>query len=113
MIRVQYLEWDEENEEYVWRHRLTPNSADRVLHNRPIFVPNKRRRAGTHLMIGPDESGQFWTVSLRPTGTPGVWRPITGYPSSRGENARHNQVNLSGGPQDDTEEDDEGGTPDQ
>jgi hypothetical protein len=46
-------------------------------------------------MIGPDASGQFFFISLAPTGQPGKWRPVTGWRLGR----RAMRLYDSGGPQ--------------
>ncbi len=91
MAQVQELEWDEVNEEHAWAHGLTPTIAEEVLTNTPIFLRNKKGLAGTHLVVGPDRHGRFWTFSILPTRRSGVWRPITGWPSSKGEVVRYGQ----------------------
>jgi hypothetical protein len=84
-INVWELDWDAKNERHCGDNGLTPEIADEVLLNVPKFFSNKPRRTGTHAMIGPDESGQLWTIVLLPTSTLGRWRPVTGYESEDGD----------------------------
>lgn len=45
-----------------------------------------RARSGTHLMIGPSADGRIWTIVIVEVDPPHhVWRPITGWPSTRRE----------------------------
>lgn len=51
---------------------------DQVAEEEPRFRGNKKRRAATHQMIGPDRGGLMWTVCLVET-LPFIWRPVTGW----------------------------------
>lgn len=77
-IRIQDWDLDDANVEELARHGASVETLDEVLGNRPRFRRNKKRRAATHQMIGPDSGGQFWVVCIVETG-PGLWRPITGW----------------------------------
>lgn len=81
-IEVAGLEWDEENEAHCARHGLTPMIAAKVLDGAPLFFAGKPRRTATHAMIGPDSEGRLWTVHILETTNPGIWRAITGWPST-------------------------------
>lgn len=51
-----------------------------------FFNPPAPTRSGTHLMIGPDSGGRHWTiVVVEVDAEHGVWRPITGWPSTQKE----------------------------
>jgi hypothetical protein len=86
-IEVTGLEWDEENESHCARHGLTPIIAAEVLQGAPRFFRGKTGRTATHAMIGPALDGRWWTVHILETAKPGVWRPITGWPSTGQETA--------------------------
>jgi hypothetical protein len=81
-IEVTALEWDEENESHCARHGLTPIVAAEVLGHAPLFFRGKTGRTATHAMIGPARDDRCWTVHILETAKPGVWRPITGWPST-------------------------------
>jgi hypothetical protein len=83
-LEVGELEWDDENEEHLSR-RVPPERVDEVSWGPYRLLRNKRRRRGTIKMVGPDEGGAFWTVVLEKTDRPGRWRPVTGWPSTKGE----------------------------
>lgn len=89
-IDVWEFEWDENNEGHAAAHGVTPSVAEEVKERSPLFFRNKPGRSGTHMMIGPDAVGRFWTVILWATGTRGRWRPITGWPSDDPELAWYN-----------------------
>ncbi len=86
-IWVAELYFDEDNEDELWRHRISDVDALAVLESgRRVFLRNKRRRPGTHKMIGPDRKGRLLTIVVSPLSRKeGLWRPITGWPSTRGE----------------------------
>jgi uncharacterized DUF497 family protein len=88
-IEVAEFEWDEENERHCARHHLTPTVADEVKDGAPLFFANRRRRSGSHQMIGPDSLGRYWTVILARTKTKARWRPITGWMSDNAEVLRY------------------------
>jgi|SRR5690349_21604659 hypothetical protein len=83
-IRIQDWELDEGNTEELAAHGLTVEILDEVLESRPRFRRNKKARAATHQMIGPDGGGRFWVVCVVDTG-PAIWRPITGWPAAETE----------------------------
>jgi len=35
--------WDEDNEEHLWRHGISPKEAEDVFYNDYIITPNKKR----------------------------------------------------------------------
>ena len=89
-IEVYEFEWDDRNELHCARHSVTPVTAEEVKDGVPKFFANDPEKAGTHIMIGPDFAGRCWTIAIKPTGEPGRWRPITGWPSDRAEVKRYN-----------------------
>lgn len=95
-IDVWEFEWDENNERHAATHRVTPVVAEEVKDSRPLFFRNRPGRSGTHMMVGPDETGRFWTIILGQTSTRGRWRPITGWPSDAREVAWYNDSTRAG-----------------
>jgi hypothetical protein len=84
-ISVDAFEWDDDNEAECGNHGLSPEIAFEVLIGMARFFLNKPRRTGTHMMIGPDNTGRCWTIPMLKTTKTNVWRPITGYPSAKSE----------------------------
>jgi len=80
------FEWDERNERHAAAHGVTPSLVIEVADTQPRFFPNSpgAGRSGSHLMIGPDARGRFWTVVLLDVSYE-RWRPITGWPSTNTE----------------------------
>ena len=79
------FQWDQHNIDHAERHGITPRLLSRVASGEPLLFAEKRTgRSGSHLLIGPDEAGRFWTVVLARLGA-NRWRPITGWPSTNSE----------------------------
>lgn len=54
----------------------------------PVYAVNvpSATRSGTHQMIGPDTRGRCWTIIMYEVDSDRhIWRPITGWPSTRRE----------------------------
>jgi uncharacterized DUF497 family protein len=84
--RITVRDWDVDdgNVEELAAHGLTIETVDAIASNQPRFRRNKKRRAATHQMVGPDNGGAFFVVCLLETG-PGIWRPITGWAANAQE----------------------------
>lgn len=89
-IKVWEFDWDEENLTHCELHEVTPELAQEVMNASPMFFLNRPGKTGTHIMIGPDANRRFWTIILLETPTEGLWRPITGWPSTNTEIAWYN-----------------------
>lgn len=72
-------EWDEDNLAELAAHGLARRTVLSVSTEAPRFRRNKRRRAATHQMIGPDSGGTMWVVCIVETAVQGRWRAITGW----------------------------------
>jgi len=83
-IRIEDWDLDEANTQELADHGVTVDILDQLLENKPRFRRNKKRRAATHQMIGPDNGGRKWVVCIRETG-PSVWRPVTGWEAAEHE----------------------------
>lgn len=64
--------------------KLIPGLSRRVVlevfGNAPRFRPNRRNRAATHQMIGPDKGGSLWLFCIvAVAGQRGLWRVVTGW----------------------------------
>lgn len=72
---------DDVNEEKAARHGVSIHRVTEVLENVHVVVPNRKVRRGLYLIIGRDRGGSAITVPVEPTHEPGVWRPVTAWPS--------------------------------
>lgn len=89
-IDVFEFEWDERNEGHCARHGVGPLTAEEVKDGIPKFFENDPGKTGTHMMIGPDAAGRYWTIVIRPSSERGRWRPITGWSSDKAELKKYN-----------------------
>jgi len=88
MPEVADLLFDEENEEEMAAHGLTPRRVMQVLENDHLVVPNRRERRAQYLIVGRDNGGASITVPIEPTGDPLVWRRVTAWSSKDYERQR-------------------------
>ena len=73
--------WDEGNLQHLG-HGLTRTIVEQVWREKPRFRRNKKRRAASHQMIGPDRGQKMWTVCIvEMPYQQGLWLAITGWPS--------------------------------
>jgi hypothetical protein len=86
-IAVREFQWDDENIEHLAGHGLYVDQVYHILYGNPLFFPNKKRRTGTHKIIGPDLSDVLWTIVIVRVGAGGLWRCITGWTSDDAEEA--------------------------
>ena len=78
-MEILDFQFDDENDEHLALHGLSPRRAYQVLRGEDYIVArNKRSGSGQYKMIGRDYGGQFWTIILAATSEHGIWRPITG-----------------------------------
>jgi len=86
---IQEWEWDEGNITELGRHGATPKTVRQVAEGSPKFRSNKKGRAATHQMIGPDAGGGIWVMcilQLEPW-EKGRWRAVTGWRANDAETA--------------------------
>jgi hypothetical protein len=77
---IESWQWDDGNRAELARHGLSPRIVRQVVGEQPKFRRNKRGRAASHQIIGPDSGGMMWTVCiLEVVGEPGLWRAVTGW----------------------------------
>jgi len=83
------LEWDEDNEEELWPHGIRPWEVEQVRWNRPVWAKDKREGSGDYKMVGATNGGRRLTIVVEVKAAKGLLRPITGWPSTKGELARY------------------------
>lgn len=88
-LQIRSFEIDSRNSGHFEARGIDANLLYEVLAGEPLFFvnPPAGNRSGSHLMIGPAASGRFWTIVLVMVDDAGVWRPITGWPSTGKERA--------------------------
>jgi hypothetical protein len=77
--------FDDENEDKMAAHGLTPRRVLQVLDNVHIVVPNRRGRRAPSLIVGRDSGGACISVPIERTRDPLIWRPVTAWPSKDSE----------------------------
>ena len=85
---IRELEFDDGNVHHLAQHGLDANLIADVLAGTPIVVINEPRegRSGSHLLVGSSSAGRHWTIVIvEVDGEIGLWRPITGWPSTTKE----------------------------
>jgi hypothetical protein len=92
MTVYRELLFDDDNLAELDRHNITEADVITVMQEEPKFFRNKRGRAGTRLMIGPDSSGRILAVPIIETPVGGVWRPITAWPANEAQKTRWRQA---------------------
>lgn len=90
MPRVEEFLWDDLNESKVQGHGLSADAVDSILEATSFAIfANKRGMRGAYQLVGRDYTGRFITVIIQPTpGDPHLWRPVTAWPSKKGETTK-------------------------
>lgn len=85
-MEIRDLELDGENLDHLSRHGRTERGLLQVVEDEDLIIlRNKKSGTGQFKVIGRDAGGQLWSIILATTDQDGLWRPITGWPSTRGE----------------------------
>lgn len=79
------LEFDDDNIAELDRHGVAVEDVEAVFFGTPRFFKNKRGRAGTRLMVGPDRGGRLLAVPIVETAVDGRWKPITAWPATENQ----------------------------
>jgi len=83
-VWITQWQWDDDNLAELAAHGLDRHTVLEVAREAPRFRRNKRKRAASHQMVGPDRGGQLWTVCIVRTYDE-TWRAITVWLSTRPE----------------------------
>jgi uncharacterized DUF497 family protein len=62
---AELLDFDDGNESELAGHQITPMDVYQLLENDPVWVPNKKKRAGVWLAVGFTDGGRALTVAVR------------------------------------------------
>jgi hypothetical protein len=77
-VYISEWDWDDDNVEHIAEKGLRPRDIDQVWEENPKYRRNKKHRAASHQMIGPDFGGRFVTAFIRQDAVrSGLWRVIT------------------------------------
>ncbi len=93
---ISEWEWDDFNEEELAHHGLSRDVVEQVWLEHPRFRRNKRQRAASHQMVGPDTGGTIWVICIvQSSFEPGLWRAITGWCAEESDITWYQQRNPS------------------
>ena len=83
-IEIQDGDLNDGNLAELAAHGITARTLDQLLDGPFRCRPNKRGRAATHQLLGPDHGGQIWVVCIYEV-EPLLWRPVTGWDAKQHE----------------------------
>jgi len=79
IVYISEWNWLDEDIEHLAAHQVQPADVLAVWREAPKYRRNRKNRAASHQMIGPDGRGGFFAIFIRQDEiTKGCWRPITG-----------------------------------
>jgi len=82
-ISVESFVWNDEIEAHLAKHEVTRAHIRAVLANTPRYFENLEGRGGSHVMVGPDNEGRYFYVSISRTVEATRWYPVTAWPLGR------------------------------
>lgn len=78
-VYIAEWEWRDDDIDHLARHGVQPADVLAVWREEPKYRRNRKNRAASHVMVGPDGDGGFFVIFIREDrSTRGLWRPITG-----------------------------------
>jgi hypothetical protein len=82
-IVVETFAWGDEIEAHLSKHKVTRADIRSVLANAPRYFENLDGRAGSHVMVGANDEGRYFYVSISRTQRASHWYPVTAWPLGR------------------------------
>ena len=83
------LEWDDWNEAELAAHGVESWEVVEVFYNQPVWVPNRRHRAGDWKMVGWTDAGRALTIIVRTRPETASLYLITGWDATAGDRTRY------------------------
>ena len=74
---IEDFAFDEDNEEEIAAHGITPAEIFAVLDAPYAIKKNRRGRRASHMLIGRNHQDQCLAIPIEPTRERTVWRPVT------------------------------------
>ncbi len=85
---ISEWEWSDEIVEHLARHGVSPSVVLDVWRQEPKYRANRKNRAATHQMIGPNSGRRFFTIFIREDDVhEGRWRAVTARRATDAERA--------------------------
>jgi len=85
---AEWVEFDEENEEHIAQHHVTPEEVFQVFEDDPLWAKNKKNMAAVWLMIGRTHGGRPLVVAVTYDEIRRCVRPVTARTCEQHEVAR-------------------------
>ncbi len=85
---IEGLSWDEQAEEHIHRHSVTPEEVEQAVEN----ILYSRKSGEYFLVIAQTYGGRYLTLILDHLGD-GLWYPVTGRDSEESEKRRARSSN--------------------
>jgi hypothetical protein len=76
---VDDFAFDEENEEEMATHGISPGEIFQVLDSPHAVKKNRGGRRASHMLIGRNHQDQCIAIPIEPTRERAVWRPVTAW----------------------------------
>ncbi len=86
---AEHVDLDDGNEAELAGHKITLAEAAQVLAGEPVWVRNKKGRAGAWLAVGRTAGGRRLSIVVAYDSIRRSARPITGWESTKGERDRY------------------------
>jgi uncharacterized DUF497 family protein len=86
---AEAFEWDDGNESELAAHGVTPVEVEDMFAEGPVWLPNRRRRAGDWKMVGYTPAGRALTVVVVCNEARRTLRAVTGWDATPGETTRY------------------------
>jgi uncharacterized DUF497 family protein len=87
MMRRIELEWDDENIDHIWEHRIIPEEIEEVLESRYLF---ERGRKGRYYVLGQSTTGRYLFVVMEQKSS-ALFRVITARDMKQSERKRYKE----------------------
>jgi uncharacterized DUF497 family protein len=87
MMRRIELEWDDENIDHIWEHRIIPEEIEEVLESRYLF---ERGRKGRYYVLGQNTTGRYLFVVMEQKSS-ALFRVITARDMKQSERKRYKE----------------------
>jgi hypothetical protein len=85
-LYIAEWDWRDGDVEHLATHGVQPADVLAVWWEEPRYRRNRKNRAASHQMVGPDGRGGFFAIYIRHDAVEtGRWRAITGRAATAGE----------------------------
>ena len=94
-MEIERLVWPRHNIAKLAEHDIGQREVEELLRSGNVYAVDVHPEYADQVRItGPTRAGRFLTIVLEETDRPGVWRPVTGWPATRTEEAYYWRESL-------------------